>query len=228
MALRIESNVKLITSGHSPIVWNGSTGLKNGEMAFGFITAGDGNCHLFGNANGKIVDFTSGIVPTLDEVLAKGNTSSHSIRLEHDSEDISSYVNIDSSAITVHDKVTNNELYLSRDSVKLLSSGGKITAEMSAARGFIDGDYKVLSSNPDASRDLSPGEQLTIRNRINVLSKTEVEEKIANINLENYYTKPQVDELLDEIKQQLNEHIKSVVAHPDMNVSDTQFEAETF
>lgn len=40
---------------------------------------------------------------------------------------------------------------------------------------------------------------------------------------EDFYTKVEIDKMFENLQQQFSEHIKSVKAHPDMNVTDSQF-----
>lgn len=194
MSLKVFSNVKQIISGQVPNASN----LAQGELAFGKITA-DQKYHLYANSGGAIVDLVQeGIkgAVTLNDVLTAGNSSEKSISLN--SKASGTGTELTGNGISIADDV-GNSLHLDSDGI--LQSGMQSIA-MSSNEGFVDNSFKVLSANPDSSRNLTAEEQLTIRNRADVYSKAEV------------------NALVQALQTQFNEHLSNAKAHPDMDVSD--------
>lgn len=194
MALKVFSNVKQIISGQVPNASN----LAQGELAFGKITE-DQKYHLYANSGGAIVDLVQeGIkgAVTLNDVLTAGNSSEKSISLN--SKAPGTGTELTGNGISIADDV-GNSLHLDSDGI--LQSGMQSIA-MSSNEGFVDNSFKVLSANPDSSRNLTAEEQLTIRNRADVYSKAEV------------------NALIQALQTQFNEHLSNAKAHPDMDVSD--------
>lgn len=194
MSLKVFSNVKQIISGQVP----NASSLAQGELAFGKITA-DQKYHLYANSGGAIVDLVQeGIkgAVTLNDVLTAGNSSEKSISLN--SKASGTGTELTGNGISIADDV-GNSLHLDSDGI--LQSGMQSIA-MSSNEGFVDNSFKVLSANPDSSRNLTAEEQLTIRNRADVYSKAEV------------------NALIQALQTQFNEHLSNAKAHPDMDVSD--------
>lgn len=186
MTLKVTSNVKQITSGQVP---NAST-LAPGELAFGLITE-DSKYHLYGNNNGTVIDLTpqssgSSAEQTFDEVLTAGNTTGK----------IAKFVSESSSA------------EVSSIGLAVLGSDST-TVKVTITSGFTDNEHKVLSSNPDTSRDLSATEQETVRTRVDVYSKAEVDALVSSLTAE-----------ISKLQKQLSDHMVNVDAHTNMNVSD--------
>lgn len=202
MALQVESNVKIIKSGNIPIAWNGTTGLKEGEMAFGFITA-DNKYHLYGNSQGTVVDLVEASqseLQALDSVLTQGNTSNKSIVLtgtEYETLNNDATFNSDGisfikrhdgdSSVKIKNDIKIDGVGTSTSAVfsntKASFTSGMGTVEMSVGTGFTDLDKPVLSANPN--RTIVDADKTTMRNAINVYAKTEV------------YTKSETDSAID-------------------------------
>lgn len=200
MALQVESNVKIIKSGNIPIAWNGTTGLKEGEMAFGLITA-DNKYHLYGNSQGTVVDLVEASqseLQALDSVLTQGNESNKSIVLKDATESTTTTLTgyyVETKLDDTHNShmddggvhVTSGleTAVVSSSSVSLTkeeeSSSKKVS--MSLTNGFSDNNKPVLSANPD--RTIADADKTTMRNAINVYAKTEV------------YTKGETDSAID-------------------------------
>lgn len=199
MALKVSSNVKQIISGQVPNASN----LAQGEMAFGKITA-DEKYHLYANSGGAIVDLVQeGIkgAVTLDDVLTAGNSSEKNISIGTivPSDPASATAVLTAGTLTLTD-VENCRAFLSPEVIRL-TQGSNVTLEM-GTYGFTDYSYKILSANPSSSRNLTAEEQVTVRNRVNVYSKAEI------------------DALIQALQTQFNEHLSNAKAHPDMDVSD--------
>lgn len=163
MALQVQSNVKIITSGTIPTVWDGTKGLRVGEMAFGLISS-DGKYHIYGNSQGTVVDLVASGggggtpiegVPTLDAVLTQGNTSTKTIVLGTGVK-TSTY---SGENITIADTTT----------------GAEKSVIVSLAAGFVDNNKPVLSANAD--RVIAEADKATMRNTLGVYGKTEVYSK---------------------------------------------------
>lgn len=196
MALKLFSNVKQITSGQIPSASN----LDPGEMAFGRIST-DNKYHLYANSEGAIVDLVQeGLkdAVSLDDVLKAGNISDQNLLIGSQNKSILRLFN---KGINVDDSREDNHLYLHTESVQLCK-GSTPVVSMTSSEGFVDNSHKVLSANPDSSRNLSTEEQKTVRDRADVYSKAEV------------------DALIKGLKDQLDAHIDNITAHPDMNVTD--------
>lgn len=202
MALQVQSNVKIIKSGNIPVAWNGTTGLKEGEMAFGLITA-DNKYHLYGNSQGTVVDLieaSQSELQALDSVLAQGNSSTKSIvligteyeTLNNDATFSSDGLNFikrhdGDSTIKIKNDIKIDGVGTGRSAVfsdtKASFVAGMATVEMSSDTGFTDNNKPVLSANP--SRTIVDSDKATMRNAINVYAKTEV------------YTKEETDSVID-------------------------------
>ena len=195
MALKVFSNVKQIISGQVPNASN----LAQGELAFGKITE-DQKYHLYANSGGAIVDLVQeGIkgAVTLDDVLTAGGSSKKQIFLE---EAPGEGLTLSGQMIHLSNEISEY-LDIKPGCIKLTQGESQVLAEISD-EGFTDHSFKILSANPDSSRNLTAEEQVTVRNRANVYSKAEV------------------DALIQALQTQFNEHLSNAKAHPDMDVSD--------
>lgn len=201
MALKVFSNVKQIISGQVPNASN----LAQGELAFGKITE-DQKYHLYANSGGAIVDLVQeGIkgAVTLEDVLTAGNESSKSFTLKVESDYLDT-ISISPSNVTLKSTEggydLSTEIYPGTIDVINRDNEESLPVRISCQHGFIDQGYSVLSANPD--RSLMLDEQKTVRDKIDVYSKAEV------------------DALLQALQTQFNEHLSNAKAHPDMDVSD--------
>lgn len=172
--IQLLSNVKIITSGKKPTIAN----LLPGQAAFGKIEV-DGKYHLFGNTgeggeNGKVVDIIidtlggEGAIgtPTLDTVLASGNTTSVDIQFSETDET--------GTVVTV----------ISPDGIKSTATpvgegATATTLSMLSGEGFKDNGFAVLSGNPN--NVVTDTEKATMRNVLDVLSRTETTALIAGV-----------------------------------------------
>lgn len=164
MAIKLISNVKVITSGKAPTIAN----LAPGEMAFGKLSK-DGYYHLFGNADGSVVDVVlstlqstgggggSGTIPSLEQVLQQGNTTSIAIEFNDNNDNL---VKVDSNEIIVLDK--NNNL------TKIDSTG------------FSRNGFPVLVADPNMQ--YSDNQLESFRKLLNVYTKDDIDGKLDNIS----------------------------------------------
>lgn len=159
MAIQLVSNVKIITTGVAPTT-DAQLGL--GQMAFGLIDA-DNKYHIYGNSEGTIIDLilaSQGPVPTLQDVLTSGNTSTLSLVLS--------------------DSTAGTTITVAPDLITAAITGADArTLTMNPAVGFKDDGAAVLSANPDNT--ITVAEATTMRTFLDVYSKAEVDAKIAGV-----------------------------------------------
>lgn len=156
MAIQLQSNVKIITSGIAPTTAN----LLPGQAAFGKITS-DGKYHLYGNTGegggaGKVVDIVTDTysalnAPNLQAVLEMGNSSTVDILFKETAE---------------------GETLLTVGKGGVVAGTTKLTKD-----GFVDNGKVVLSANPNLV--VSADDAAQMRTFLSVYSKAEVDGKVA-------------------------------------------------
>lgn len=165
MAVELVSNVKVITSGKTPTIAN----LTSGELAFGKLNK-DGCYHLFGNADGSVVDIVlstlqgsggggEGTIGTIDQVLKQGNTTNLLIEFND---------------------LQGNIVRISPLGISINGDSGN-TINISPVEGFEYNNFPVLTLDPNLERELSDAQKQVIRNIISTYSKDEIDDKLEEL-----------------------------------------------